>query len=93
MSDNIASIQPHNHLFNVRETDIFLALCQPTILQPEIVSSFLFDIFFSADSTQQSFADERETGHTVETVSHPDHTSDRADQDTNIWYFEEIPNN
>ena len=93
LSDNIASFQPQNYLYNVKQTDVFLAPCQPTILQPEIVSSQSSEIPFSQNSTQHSFADESQSGHSVENVSPSAHTSDTDDKDIDIWFFEEIPIN
>ena len=94
-----ANFQPHNYLYNVRQTDIYLAPCQPTILKPETMMALPLDGHSTLDDQskldehwildenskvgENFILDKNQILNTVETNPN----------DSDIWIFEENPYN
>ena len=77
LSNNPASFQPHNYIYNVKQTDIYLAPCQPTVLQPEIVVVEPPEYQITRESLQ----------HPINSGSHSHLKSEVIDSDN--WILEE----
>ena len=83
LTDNPASFQPHNYVYKVRQTDIYLAPCQPVDIQPEVV--VLEAPNYDRRVVNQQHYPANETNWYV--------NSKNKDSDNDIWIFEENPTN
>ena len=85
LSNEPAYFQPQNYLYNVKQSDIYMAPCQPTVIHPEHI--FL-------DPPAECWIPDQQYLNTGDNIYFPTcNKTEIEDYQSDVWVFEEIVDN